>query len=227
MMKIDNSTLPVRAMEASLPVSDIRLVVARENLETGITEDVIVEKVVVWSKSTVKLKQTSELWEGMVVDNQTLIDEMERDGGRTRWIPSLNLHIPWPEKSPEEHKDYDADSLRINVDAKTWVPLLLSAPLPRGVIDELRNKYSKFRTRHDEDYLEKKRAQDAQEEWLKRVHAAMMVTPRKPNLPKPAVPHRQRSPPVLTDEVAVAIGKAMEASGAAAHDIEQTKDATV
>ena len=50
-------------------------------------------------------------------------------------------------------KDYDIDTLRYEVDEKTWTPTLLRTPLPDGVLDELRGKYSKFRTRHDPDYI--------------------------------------------------------------------------
>ena len=46
------------------------------------------------------------------------------------------------------------DGKQVWVDAKTWTgPTLIRALMPTGIIDELRNKYSRFRTRHDVGYL--------------------------------------------------------------------------
>ena len=60
------------------------------------------------------------------------------------------------------------------------MPTLLRAPMPEGVIDELRYKYSKHRTRHEPSYLamklerERKRAQ--YKSWAKS-GGGMLMTP--------------------------------------------------
>lgn len=64
----------------------------------------------------------------------------------------------------------------MDVEAKTFVPSLLTPPMPRSVIDELRNRYSIFRTRHDPEYLEKKQKEE-DEKLEKKKLAKKMRTP--------------------------------------------------
>ena len=77
-------------------------------------------------------------------------------------IRDRNIHIPWPEESLAEptHVDEVADTLRIDVEEKSFLPTLLRPPMPASVIDELRNKYGKFRERHDEEWVAMKEAED-------------------------------------------------------------------
>jgi large subunit ribosomal protein L24 len=93
-------------------------------------------------------------------------------------IPGLNVVVPWPKLPEAERKDHDCDTLRIDVETRTFVPTLLRPPMPESVIDELRNKYSKFRTRHDPEFIEAKMREDREaEEQKKRI--AEMRTPLK------------------------------------------------
>jgi large subunit ribosomal protein L24 len=81
--------------------------------------------------------------------------------GSQRYIPGTDIRLPWPAKKPaEEEIEHPGDTPRIDVEKQTFVPVLLEAPLPTTVIDELRHKYSKFRKRHDDEYIAKKIAED-------------------------------------------------------------------
>lgn len=61
--------------------------------------------------------------------------------------------------------DGEMDTSRVDVEASTFVASLGEPPMPSTVIDELRNKYSKFRTRHDPEYLRQKMLEDYQKEY--------------------------------------------------------------
>lgn len=148
---------PVRATEQAVPLSSVRLVYPLTDPETGETRDVIIKKLV--STAIFHDRQTnSTFWK--------------------RVIPGLNLIIPWPKNEPKERKDFDCDTLRLDVEARTFVPTLLRPPMPTNVIDELRNKYSKFRTRHDPEYIEAKMQEDREKE-AKRKQIEEMRTPLK------------------------------------------------
>lgn len=58
-------------------------------------------------------------------------------------------------KRKEKLQTHADDTARYDVDARTWTPTLLRAPLPFSMIDELRGKYSEFRTRHTKEFVEK------------------------------------------------------------------------
>ena len=101
----------------------------------------------------------------------------------------MKIYIPYPgqghkarkdrRKAEEEKvKDTPSDTLRLEVEQKSFVPTLLRPPMPTSVIDELRNKYSIFRTRHDPEYIEKKMKEEEEDEE-KRKLIAKMRTPIK------------------------------------------------
>ncbi|KAI9734747.1 MAG: hypothetical protein M1818_006734 [Claussenomyces sp. TS43310] len=153
----ETSTRPIRTVEKPVLLTSIKLVFPLPDPATGIVRDVIVKKLV-----------NGKVWH-------------DRRTGRKRWsrfISGLDVLVPWPKVEPKERQDYDCDTLRIDVEAKTFVPTLLKAPMPGSVIDELRNKYSKFRTRHDEEYIAKKTAEEEEKEAKKRL-ARTMMTPLK------------------------------------------------
>lgn len=127
-----------------------------------------------------------------------------------RYIPGLGTRIPWPAKEPEKHEDHDDDTLRMEVEAQTWVPTLLRPPMPSSVIDELRNKYSVFRNRHDEEYIAKKKAEDAETQRRKSM-GAMMRTPIKQLNRKERAENRARGKPELSEDVLARIGEVMTA----------------
>jgi len=147
---------PVRSIEQPVPLNTVRLVHPLTDDE-GKTRDVIVKKLV-----------NGPIWH-------------DRHTGATKWarlIPGLNIPIPWPKQEPKEHKDFPCDTLRLDVEVKSFVPTLLRPPMPGSVIDELRNKYSIFRTRHDPEYIEAKMKEDQEKEEKKR-QIEEMWTPLK------------------------------------------------
>ena len=52
------------------------------------------------------------------------------------------------------------DTPRITTELETWHPSLGMPPFPISVIDELRGKYSRFRTRHTDEYIAEQLAKD-------------------------------------------------------------------
>jgi large subunit ribosomal protein L24 len=146
---------PAANIELPLPISAVRLVHPVTDPTTGVTRDVIINQLA---------------HQDLVTDRQT---------GKRRWqrvVPGLNISIPWPAKDELEIPDYKTDTLRIDVEEKTFVPTLLRPPMPEVVIDELRNKYSRFRTRHDPEYV----ARVETEEQTKKDRAKLIESMRTP-----------------------------------------------
>lgn len=116
-------------------------------------------------------------------------DIFRRKHGVTTWervIPGLNIVVPWPSgqargsgggngKAPPK-EDKVADTLRIDVEKKTFIPTLFQPPMPTTIIDELRNKYSVFRTRHEPEYIAAKEAEEEQKNKKLKM-AKLMRTP--------------------------------------------------
>ncbi|KAK5629377.1 hypothetical protein RRF57_005092 [Xylaria bambusicola] len=142
-------------VELPLPVSSIRLVHPITDPSTGKTKDVIINQLVPTN---------------LVTDRVT---------NKRRWdrvVPGLNVSIPWPPKEEPDLSVNKADTVRIDVEEKTFVPTLLRPPMPETVIDELRHKYSRFRTRHEPEYIARLEA----EEQDKKDRAKLMESMRTP-----------------------------------------------
>lgn len=131
------------ATERELPMKDVKLVFPLQDPTTGVTRDTIIDQLV----------DVGRAW-----------DRHKReytDGERV--IAGTNIIIPWPEKVDPEEQDFEADTRSDLVDQVTFRPQLLTAPMPLKLIDELRNKYSRFRVRHTYDFvrgIEEKAAQE-------------------------------------------------------------------
>lgn len=127
-----------------------------------------------------------------------------------RFVAGEGSSIPWPKKDKVPPRDFDPDTLRITAEETTFIPTLLIPPMPETVIDELRSKYSKFRHRHDEDYVEKMTAQDEasndQTELL-----AKMRTPLQEHRARQQEAKKEAAPKILTDEMLARIGQVMSA----------------
>lgn len=85
--------------------------------------------------------------------------------------------------------------------------------MPGGVIDELRNKYSKFRTRHEDSYLKRFAKVDARE-GRREVRRQLgwkegMMTPVKELLVKKRVERMERQEEGISEEVLGRIGEAI------------------
>lgn len=146
----------VQAFSLPIPFDDVRLVVALDDPETGTTRDVLVKHV-----------YGGEPY-------------LEREHGtstprHTRYIAGLDIEIPWPSTEPPALKEEDCDTLRMEVETPTWIPSLKSAPFPPSVLDELRNKFSKYRTRHDPQWVREKQLEDYRKEYLA---SRSLLTPR-------------------------------------------------
>jgi large subunit ribosomal protein L24 len=94
----------------------------------------------------------------------------------TRYIAGHNIPIPWPEDETPERKAEASDTLRIDVDDVSFSPTVNHIPMPEGLIDELRQKYSKTRKLHTEEYIQQKMKEDAEEQWKRR---RRMVLPQQ------------------------------------------------
>lgn len=181
----DTDKRPIRTMERPVPINTVRLVVPLTDQATGATRDVIVKKVI-----------STKPW-------------VDRHTGHKRWsriIPGLNIKIPWPKTEPKIEEDQPDDTLRIDVETKTFVPSLLTPPMPGGVIDELRNKYSVFRTRHEPEYIAAKQEEDKLKEEKKK-EAEKMRTPLKEVNRRERKLRKAKGKGTLTPEMLENIGK--------------------
>lgn len=187
----------IQLTPVSVPIHAVRLVHPLVDPITGRTRDVVIKELVP---------------RGVRLDKPT---------GRRSWsrvVPGLNIEIPWPRAFEEEEKkeleaelpEYKCDTLRIDVEERTWMPTLLTPPMPRKVLDELRNPYSKFRTRHEDEYIQK----IAGEVRKKRIEKGEIAPPEM-RTPLQELNHkiravkRARGQPELTEQMLIRIGKIM------------------
>ncbi|KAK4998981.1 hypothetical protein LTR66_001902 [Elasticomyces elasticus] len=145
MREEDGGSRTIIPYSRGIPLSSVRLVVPLPDPKTGILRDTIVDRV---DRIKIRTKRSP---------TSTVIKQPKHG----RRIPGLRVIIPWPEMtSPAPPEDNDDDTLRISVEEVTFQPVLLGMPMPPTVIDELRNKYSRFRVRHDDAYIARKEAED-------------------------------------------------------------------
>lgn len=180
----------LQAVPRYMPIENVRLVYPLEDPETGIPRDIIIDRldcVRKWRDKTFKEEETHKY---------------------ERFIPGTNTVIPWPETSEQEDIEYDTDTPRMTVEDRTFRPYLLAAPMPISVIDELRNKYSKFRTRHDAEYVEKKEAEAERVEKRKDLGKTMR-TPLQ-ELAELRARQKKEAERELSDEQLAKIGEVIE-----------------
>ncbi|WYZ37298.1 hypothetical protein EsH8_II_000804 [Colletotrichum jinshuiense] len=188
---------PTQNAAMNIPISAIRLVHPIVDPATGVARDVVVRQLargpVKWSRHTG--------WRSW-----------------TRYIPGANIAIPWPERDLPAREDQPGDTLRTNVEEATFVPTLLHPPMPESVIDELRNKYSRFRTRHEDDYILRKEAEEAEKKALKKASSdalASMRTPLQELNRQQREARRARGEPELTADMMAKIGELIARNRAA------------
>ena len=140
---------------------------------------------------------------------RTTLRELKGDDPPSRFIAGLEPKtlIPYPETEPEVFEDNDCDTLRIEVEEATWIPTLLKPPMPPSIIDELRNRYSKFRDRHDDGFIAKKIQEDKQIERKQR--SSKMMTPLKELHRRERMEKKARGKPQLSEEMLARIGEVM------------------
>ncbi|KAJ5760157.1 hypothetical protein N7520_007313 [Penicillium odoratum] len=93
----------------------------------------------------------------------------------TRYVAGLDIEIPWPSEPAPSTEVGEFDTRGNEVADVSWVPSLDEPPFPSSVIDELRNKYSRFRTRHDPEYVREKVMEEYRQEYMK---SQTLLTPR-------------------------------------------------
>jgi len=177
----------VEPYQAPVPVSSVRLVYPLKNRETGVTRDVIIRQI----------KPINIVW-----DRPTRLRTFER------FVPGENVKIPWPRIEPMQRIEHAIDTKRMDVEERTFVPTLLRPPIPGGVIDELRNKYSKFRTRHTPEYVAQKEAEEAVKQGRKKSAESMLLPVQQLNR-KLRAERRALGQPVLTEHMLEKIGEVM------------------
>lgn len=187
--------LHIQLAEYRAPIHAIRLVHPLKDPVSGEIRDVVINELV--ARNYYKDKATGrETW--------------------SRVVPGLNIEIPWPKAFEDAEKqnlegtfeDHACDTLRIDVEEKTFVPTLLRPPMPTEVIDELRNRYSKFRTRHEDEYVAKKEAEEA-EKAARKKSIKTMRTPVQELNAKIKAERKARGQPELTEEMLAKIGEVM------------------
>jgi large subunit ribosomal protein L24 len=189
MIKADpNMTRAVISREKPVPLSFVKLVAALPHPETNVVRDVIVTSL-----------KMSKVWHDKVTGRKSF----------SRIISGTTTVVPWPKQEPKEVKDYDADTLRIDVETRSFVPSLLRPPMPSTVIDELRNKYSIFRTRHDEEYIAKKIAEE-EAEVAQKNSGKLMRTPLNEINRKVREMKKAKGKGKLTEQMLARIGEVME-----------------
>lgn len=176
----------VQQYKSAVPISSIRLVHPLTDPATGTTRDVIIRE----------LKPV-----GISHDRPT------RRVRFARIVPGLNVRIPWPRVEPTAREDHVVDTLRLEVEERTFVPTLLRPPMPESVVDELRNRYSKFRTRHTPEYVARVEAEEADKRARRKGTAAGMLLPVQEYNRRMRELRRQRGQPELTDEMLEKIGE--------------------
>jgi large subunit ribosomal protein L24 len=182
-------------MEMPVPLSTVRLVHKLTDPHTGYTRDVVVQRVElreVWHDRTLGIHRRARIIPGLA---------NSRGSGEEL--------VPWPRRERVERVEHDADTPRLDVEARTWVPTLLRPPMPPSVIDELRNKYSKFRDRHDEAYVARKIAALAEAEAERARLVAAAATPAQEAKRRERQLRKARGWPELTDEMLARIGEVM------------------
>ncbi|KAI0181345.1 hypothetical protein GGR52DRAFT_30874 [Hypoxylon sp. FL1284] len=187
---------PVFNLELPMPISSVRLVHPLRDPATGVTRDVVINQLV---------------HANMVRDRVT---------GERRWsrvVPGLNVEIPWPPRAEPDHKDHKGDTLRIDVEDRTFVPTLLRPPMPQSVLDELRGRYSRFRTRHEPEYIARLEAEERAAQDRKKLMKSMR-TPLQELHRADRDRKKKKGKPRLTLEMLEKIGEVM------AKNMERTRN---
>lgn len=208
----------IRSVPLPIPLSSVRLVHKIRDPKTNIeTEKVIVRLIPLPAEKKAEIRAEFEAGD---IDQETMTNRL-----RSRTIPGSKeklghwLEIPLPEQALQKHSgapEYNDDTSRFLVEQRTWTPTLLRAPMPGTIIDELRNKYSRFRTRHDAGYqlaLENRARRKAEyKAWVGK-GGGMLVTVGKEGRRVEREGLKRRGEPRLEREVLERIGEVMAKRG--------------
>jgi len=186
----------VQSVEAPIPLSNIQLVYPLPDSITGVPRDTLLTN---------------------LVKRDVYFDIYKNEKVWSRYLEPQHLRIPWPEKEEEEFVDNDADTLRFQVEQGTFMPTLLRPPMPMGVINELRNKFSKFRDRHEPMWVARMEERDSNAAWWKEKSDAMVPYGTRIRAKMDAAPDGKstlsRTPPQLSNSILETLGAHMAAKG--------------
>lgn len=150
-----NISVDVIAQAVPLPMDDVRLVTALDDPEAGTTTDYLIK----------------HAYAGPPYLERPPWSKLPR---YTRYVSGEDIPIPWPTEEEPTHKDGEQDTLRWQADEVTWEPSIKEPPFPSSVLDELRNKYSRFRTRHEPAYVREKIIEEYRQQYLE---SQLLLTP--------------------------------------------------
>ncbi|RDA85452.1 hypothetical protein CP532_1018 [Ophiocordyceps camponoti-leonardi (nom. inval.)] len=184
-----------QAREFPISIGSIRLVYPLRHPETGHIRDVVIH-------------QLKAIPANMKSDNMTL-DRWDYGKKWDRIVPSLNVVIPWPKVEPPKFPTFQGDTFHADVESRTFYYGLRSPPMPPAVLDELRNRYSKFRTRHEQWYIDRHEAEEAAKKAKKAKDVRSMMTPMDELHEKRQELRQARPEPQLTDDMLEKIGRIM------------------
>lgn len=176
--------------DVGIPISWVRLVHPLPDPVTGVVKDTIIHQLVASNVSK---------------------DRPTRSSFWLRVIPRLNVAIPWPKKPDYGQDDFthDVDTRRIDVEKVTFAPTLIRPPMPPAVINELRNYYSRYRTRHEPEYVARKEKEEQESKERLRNQVLSMRTPLQAKNILTRLKRRIAGPPRLTDDMLTKIGELM------------------
>lgn len=192
---------PSRPQPMPISIASIRLVYPITNPDTGVTRDTVIN-------------QLKAVPPNMQSPNMSL-DRWQYGKKWDRLVPGLNVVIPWPEVEVPEFETMAADTVREQVEDRSFYYGLLSPPMPEQVVDELRNKFSRFRTRHEAWYIEKKEMEEALKKGRRETIKAMQ-TPLDEFHEKNREARAERGEPELSEEMLTKIGEFMAKKKSAA-----------
>ncbi|KAJ2905240.1 uncharacterized protein MKZ38_005942 [Zalerion maritima] len=177
---------PVASGDASIPISWVRLVHPLPDPVTGIVKDTVIHQLVA---------------SGVAKDRPTRVSSW------TRVVPRLNIAIPWPTQKEQEKPTHKDDTVRIDLERTTFVPTLLRPPMPPTVINEMRNYYSRYRTRHEDEWVAKKEKADEDHKARSRHQELSMRTPLQSMHLLKRLKRKLVGPPRLSEDVLERIGQ--------------------
>jgi large subunit ribosomal protein L24 len=173
--KAEQDDTPYRVAESPFSMDDVRLVHTVLDPKSHETKEVIVDTMILRKRLVATDKQTDiarippHTTYPIVDKNGSSLGEVTAEESAKKW-PGYQVQeyrvIPVYETEILEVKDnkedvdepfFDDDSLLITVEEETLFSFpLIAPPMPLTLIDELRSKYSRFRDRHDDDYVRAK-----------------------------------------------------------------------
>jgi len=182
---------PFRQYNIPMPLSSVRLVAPMTNPITGIVQDTVVNKIKVISE---KYK------DGITIPKRRIVAGVR---------PEIEIPFPGSDVEPEALPDADCDTLRMQVEDRTWTPTLSVPPMPAGILNELRNKYSSLRMRHDDTWIAAKDQEHREREEHKQKLLQRTITPMDELAMKRKAEKLAQGEPELSEEMLERIGEIM------------------